>query len=329
MKSLRSPGTVAGFFKVAVVLAGICAAPLALYAQDSPPAVAPATRPPADAQKFDSPQQAVDALVSAVSKEDAAAIGKIFGAEGKSIISTGEAARDRENVKKFAAEAATKTSVSMDPKNGNRAFLLIGQQNWPFPIPIVKSGGSWSFDANEGREELLYRRIGANELDAIALCHGFVDAQRAFALRKRDGYAVAQYAQHVIAPVGTQNGLAWKNPDGTWSGVVGDKIAHAIAQGYTNKSMPYHGYYFKILTGQGPAAPLGEMDYIVKGVMIGGFGLVAAPAKYGVTGVKTFIVSNEGTVYEKDLGPNTLDQFQKMRRYNPDKSWTPVSEEGE
>jgi hypothetical protein len=328
MKSLRSLGTVAGFFKLAVVVAGMCGAPLALYAQ-SPPAVVPAARPPADAQKFDSPQQAVDALISAVKQDDVAAIGKIFGAEGKSIIFTGEAPRDQEKVKKFAAEAAMKTSVSVDPKDGNRAFLLIGQQNWPFPIPIVKSGSSWSFDANEGREELLYRRIGANELDAIALCHGFVDAQRAFALRKRDGYAVAQYAQHVIAPAGTQDGLAWRNSDGTWSGVAGDKIAHAIAQGYTNKSMPYHGYYFRILTGQGPAAPMGEMDYIIKGVMIGGFGLVAAPAQYGVTGVKTFIVSNEGTVYEKDLGPTTLDQFKKMRRYNPDKSWTPVVEESD
>jgi hypothetical protein len=250
MKSLRSPGTVAGFFKVTVVVAGMCGAPLALYAQESAPAGAPAMRPPADAQKFDSPQQAVDALISDVKKEDAAAIGQIFGAEGKSIISTGEAARDRENVRKFAAEAQMKTSISTDPKDGNRAFLLIGEQNWPFPVPIVKSGGSWSFDAKEGREELLYRRIGANELDAIALCHGFVDAQRAYALRKRDGYAVAQYAQHVIAPPGTQEGLAWKKPDGTWGGVVGDKIAHAIAQGYTNRSMPYHGYYYRILRGR-------------------------------------------------------------------------------
>jgi Protein of unknown function (DUF2950) len=207
--------------------------------------------------------------------------------------------------------------------------LLVGNEDWLFPVPLVKKGHRWSFDANAGRQELLNRRIGANELDAIAICEGYVEAQHDYALQKREGYDVNQYAQRVISTPGKQDGLAWQNPDGTWGGPVGEKIARAIEQGYTPGSEPYHGYFFKILKGQGPAAPLGEMDFVVEGVMIGGFALVAAPAEYGVTGVRTFIVSHDGVVYEKDFGPKTLDEFSKMERFNPDKSWAPVPEEDE
>jgi len=154
-----------------------------------------------------------------------------------------------------------------------------------------------------------------------------VEAQGEYALQQRKLYEVNQYAQRIVSTAGKQDGLAWQNADGTWSGPIGENIAKAIEQGYTSSGEePYHGYYFKILKGQGPAAPLGELDYVVKGVMIGGFALVAAPAEYAVTGVRTFIVSNDGVVYEKDLGPTTLDQFKKMELFNPDKSWTPVQE---
>jgi hypothetical protein len=146
-------------------------------------------------------------------------------------------------------------------------------------------------------------------------------------LQKREGYAVNQYAQRIISTPGKQDGLTWRNADGTIGGPIGEKIADAIAQGYTSKEEPYHGYFFKVLKGQGPAAPLGELDYVIEGVMIGGFALVAAPAEYRVTGVKTFIVSNDGVVYEKDFGPSTLDEFKKMERFNPDKTWTPVEED--
>jgi hypothetical protein len=151
-----------------------------------------------------------------------------------------------------------------------------------------------------------------------------VKAQDEYALKKREGYAVNQYAQRIISSPGTQDGLAWQNPDGTWGGPLGEQAARAIEQGYTSRAVPYHGYYFKILKGQGPAAPLGQMDFVVEGVMIGGFALVAAPAEYRLTGVKTFIVSYDGVVYQKDLGPVTLDEFKKMELFNPDKSWTPV-----
>lgn len=203
----------------------------------------------------------------------------------------------------------------------------MGSEDWPFPVPIVKLGAKWAFDAKAGRQELLYRRIGSNELDAIDICRGYVEAQHDYALQKREGYDANQYAQRIVSTPGKQDGLAWQNPDGSWGGPIGEKIARAIEQGYSGGAEPYHGYFFKILKGQGPAAPLGEMDFVVKGVMIGGFALVAAPSEYGVTGVKSFIVSHDGVVYEKDFGPATLNEFIKMERFNPDKSWTPVLDE--
>src|SRR5262249_23008375 len=160
---------------------------------------------------------------------------------------------------------------------------------------------------------------GRNELDVIQICHGFVEAQHEFALMKREGYGVNEYAQRIISTPGKQDGLAWKNEDGTWGGPVGEKVAQAIEKGYS-QGEPFHGYFFKVLKGQGPAAPLGQMDFVVKGVMIGGFALVASPAQYGVSGVKTFMVSHDGVVYEKDLGPDTLTAFKKMELFNPDKT---------
>ena len=197
------------------------------------------------------------------------------------------------------------------------------------PVPIVKRSGTWFFDSAAGRQELLNRRIGANEIDAIQICHGYVEAQEAYAFQTREGYDVNQYAQRIISTPGTQDGLSWQNADGTWGGPIGEKIAQAIALGYSNKEEPYHGYYFKVLKGQGPAAPMGELDYVIKGAMIGGFALVAAPAEYRVTGVNTFIVNQAGVVFQKDFGPATLDEFKKMERFNPDKTWTIVADDEE
>ena len=278
-------------------------------------------------RKFDTPQQAADALIEAAENFNVTALIHIFGPDGSDIVFSGELTQDRKRAADFAAQAREKKNVSVDPKSGVRAFLLVGKEDWPFPAPIVKSGNKWSFDAKAGRQELVYRRIGANELDAIQICHGYVEAQYEYALQPHEGYEVNQFAQRIISTPGKQDGLAWQNSDGSWGGPVGEKIARAIEQGYDPRLEPYHGYYFKILKGQGPAAPLGEMDFVVKGVMIGGFALVAAPAVYGLSGVKTFIVSHDGVIYEKDFGINTLDEFQKMERFNPDESWTPVPEE--
>jgi hypothetical protein len=306
----------------------LCASVLSFAQQSAIPKGATST-PPAGARSFETPQQAVDALVDADEKFDVVALAQIFGPSGEDIVLTGEFPLDRQHAADFAREAREKERVSLDPKNGNRAFLLVGNEDWPFPVPLVKRNNRWFLDAKAGKQELMYRRIGANELDAIQICRGYVEAQHDYALQKREGYDVHQYAQRIVSTPGTQDGLAWQNPDGSWGGPIGEKIALAIEQGYTTGSEPYHGYFFKILKGQGAAAPLGEMDFVVKGVMIGGFALVAAPAEYGVTGVRTFIVSQDGVVYEKDLGLQTLNEFIKMERFSPDKSWDPLLEEEE
>lgn len=285
-----------------------------------------ATKPAAAAtlKTFATPQEAADALIDAAEKFDVAALEGIFGPDGRDIIHTGEPVADKQQATAFAALAREKKSVDVDPRSRSRAFLSIGQDDWPFPVPIVKKSGRWSFDAKAGRQEILYRRIGRNELDVIEICRGFVEAQHEYALMKHDDSGVNQYAQRLISTPGKQDGLAWQLPDGTWGGPVGENVARAIASGYTGKGEPFHGYHFKVLKGQGPAAPLGKMYFLVKDVMIGGFAVAASPAEYGVTGVKSFIVSHDGVVYEKDLGPETLSVFRKMELFNPDKSWTPV-----
>jgi hypothetical protein len=199
---------------------------------------------------------------------------------------------------------------------------VVGNDNFPLPIPIVKQNGKWFFDTKTGREEILNRRVGENELNAIEICRGFVEAQHEYAMDKHDGSKVNQYAQNILSDPGKHNGLAWQNSDGTWEGPVGEEVAKALQEGYkVERGTPYHGYFYKVLKGQGAAAPGGEIDFVVGGAMIGGFGLAAAPAEYRVTGVMTFMVGPDGVVYEKDLGPDTLKTFQSMEKYNPDKTW--------
>jgi len=275
---------------------------------------------------FPTPQAAAAALINAAENFDVPALEAILGPDGDDIIHSGEPARDKEIAEQFAEQARTKMKVSVDPKSKRRAFISVGNEDWPFPVPIVKTGNSWSFDSKAGLNEILLRRIGRNELDAIEIARGFVEAQHEYAMTKHDGSTVNQYAQKIISTPGKQDGLAWQDADGSWEGPVGENVAEAIEHGYSNtgKTQPYHGYYFRVLKGQGPDAPLGQLDYVVNGAMIGGFALVAFPAEYRVTGVKTFMVSNDGVVYEKDLGPNTPELASKIERFNPDKSWTPV-----
>ncbi len=315
---------------IATIITGACLSTQVFCGAQVSPAQTPAAAAvphPVEGETFDSAQQAANALIAAAGKFDETELAKIFGPNGKKVIFTGEAAQDRQRALGFAAEAKEKTAVAVDPKTGARAFIIVGDENWPFPVPIIKVNGKWSFDAKAGEQELLYRRIGANELDAIQICQGFVESQDQYALRSRKLYNVNQYAQRIISTPGKQDGLTWQTANGTWEGPIGEQIAKAIAQGYTPGEMPFHGYYYKVLKGQGPAAPLGQLDYVIEGAMIGGFALVAAPAQYRVTGVKTFMISYDGVVYEKDLGPGTLDQFKKMERFNPDLSWHPVSEQ--
>ncbi len=281
-----------------------------------------ATTPSQPTQKaFATPKEAVEALIQATENFDAPALKEILGPDGEDLVSSEDPVQDKNNAIAFAARAREKNDVAIDPKNSKRAIISVGSEDWPLPIPLVNKAGKWIFDTKVGLQEVLFRRIGSNELDAIQICRGYVEAQHEYALEKHDNAEVNQYAQRIISAPGKHDGLAWRNPDGSMGGPVGEGIAKALDQGYTNKSRAYHGYYFKILKGQGPAARLGQIDFVVNGAMIGGFALAAAPAEYRVTGVKTFLVSYDGVVYQKDLGPETLKIFKDMELYNPDKTW--------
>src|SRR5467141_2425350 len=279
-------------------------------------------------KQFDTPKQAADALIQVAGNFDVAAAKEILGPDSEDIIASEDPVMDKNRALAFAAKAKEKSSTQIDKGDPNRAILLVGNDDFPLPIPIVKRKGKWSFDTKVGREEILNRRIGANELNAIEICRGFVEAQHEYAQEKHDDSKVNQYAQHVLSTPGKHDGLAWKNANGTWEGPVGEEAAKALEEGYkAERGQPYHGYYFKVLKGQGPAAPMGEMDFVVGGAMIGGFALAAAPAEYRVTGVQTFIVGPDGVVYEKDLGADTLKTFETMDRLNPDKTWKPTDDQ--
>ena len=281
-------------------------------------------------KQFDSADQAADALIQVATTSDLAGAKEILGPDSEDLINSEDPVMDKNRALAFANKAKEKKSVEIDKKDPNRAILVVGNDDFPLPIPIVKSKGKWSFDTKVGREEILNRRVGANELNTIELCRGYVEAQHEYAAQKHDDSKVNQYAQRILSTPGKHDGLAWQNPDGTWGGPVGDEVAKAIAEGYTAQGgKPYHGYYFKVLTGQGPAAPMGQMDFVIEGAMIGGFALAAAPAEYRVTGVQTFIVGPDGIVYQKDLGPDTLKTFQAMDRYNPDKTWQETDDDVE
>ena len=306
-----------------VLSAVICALAIASYAQS--PQTQPSSPGKEAQQSFATPQKAVQALIKAAGDYDVSALRSIFGPDGEDLISSADAVHDKNNALAFAEKAQQKQSVRIDPAHPTRATLIVGNDDWPLPIPIIKKGGRWLFDSKAGREEMLRRRIGANELDAIQICRGFVEAQHEYAAQQHDG--INQYAQKIISSPGKQDGLYWQNADGTPGGPISEPVARAIAEGYsTERRTPYHGYYFKVLKGQGAAAPLGRIDYVIEGVMIGGFALVAVPAEYRVTGVKTFMVSNYGVVFEKDLGPDSLEIARNMELYNPDKTWRRTAE---
>src|SRR5436305_1568584 len=280
-------------------------------------------------KQFGTAKQAADALIQVAANFDIAAAKEILGPDSDDIIASEDPVQDKNRATGFAEKAKEKNSIEMDKKDPNRAILLVGNDDFPLPIPIVKRKGKWSFDTKVGREEILNRRIGANELNTIEICRGFVEAQHEYAQEKHDDSKVNQYAQRILSSPGKHDGLAWQNADGTWGGPVGDEVAKALQEGYQAKPGPYHGYIFKVLKGQGPAAPMGEMDFVIEGAMIGGFAPAAAPAEYRVTGVETFMVGPDGVVYQKDLGRDTMKTFQAMERYNQDQTWKETDEDVE
>lgn len=287
-----------------------------------------AVSPPSTQRTFDTPQQAAEALVKAAGAGDLAAVDAIFGPEGKGIVSSGDPVEDKNDLAKFAEKSREKMEVSYDVSDPKRAIMIVGNGNWPLPVPIVEKNGKWRFDSKEGRQEILARRIGGNELDAIALLRGYVEAQKEYALEVHDESGVRQYAQKWLSTAGKHDGLSWYDADGKPAGPMGDAIAKALAAGYTKKSEPYNGYYFRTLTAQGPAARLGARNYVVNGMMIGGFAAIAWPANYGVTGVQTLQVNSDGVVYQKDLGPETAQLAPAIKAYNPDKTWI-ITEDAE
>jgi hypothetical protein len=290
----------------------------AVWAQEQVKHSPAKTAAPEKPKTFATPQLAADALIKAAESYDVPALLEIFGPAGKDLVETADPVSDKNRAEEFAEKAHEKNSVSVEK---TKAILLVGKDEWPLPVPIVLKQGQWHFDTPAGRQEILFRRIGENELDAIQIAHGYVEAQKEYVTTVHGDSNLHEYARKIISTPGKQDGLFWKNPDGSTGGPISEAIAHAIEQGYTDKSAPYHGYYFKTLKGQGPNAPLGKLDYEINGAMIGGFALVAVPAEYRVTGVKTFLVNQNGIVYEKDLGPGSLKIAKAMDTFNPDKSW--------
>ena len=311
-----------------LLLLALCCLSSMLLAQAQPaaqPASADhpkaAATPPKGARAFDTPQAAAEAIVKAAADFNVPELQAILGPEGEEIVASKDTVQDKNHAEQFAKDAADKMTVEVSKSNPNRATVIVGKNDWPAPVPIVKVNGKWYFDAKQGKLDILYRRIGANELDAITVCRGYVSAQIEYASTVHDASGINQYAQKIISTPGKQDGLYWKDADGKSAGPIGEPVARALEEGYTSRKEGYHGYHFKILKGQGPNAPNGAINYVIENVMIGGFALVAVPVEYRVTGVKTFVINYDGVVYQKDLGPNSLEIVKKMELYNPDKTW--------
>jgi Protein of unknown function (DUF2950) len=274
---------------------------------------------------FSSAGAAVLALYDAAKSDDMNAAAAIFGSNSNDILHTGDAVADKNMVSEFVRRYDQMHRVVIEPDG--RATLYLGADNWPFPIPVVKNGGgSWFFDTEAGKKEILYRRIGRNENDAIEILQSLVAAQKDYAADKHDGDKTKHYALKFISDDGKQNGLYWKTSDNETPSPIGPLLVAAAGEGYAmaqGKPQPYHGYYYRVLTKQGAAAKGGARDYLVNGQLVRGFAFVAYPAEYRNSGVVTFIVNQDGTVYEKDLGPDTGKIASSMTEYNPDSSWSP------
>lgn len=273
-------------------------------------------------ERFKSPDDAVAALVNAAKATDRAAVMRLLGPGSGEIVSSGDAVADATARKRVLEAYDSRHQVVTE--GGDKAVLVIGNEEWPFPIPLVRKDGSWQFDTAAGREEILARRIGRNELNTIEACLAFVDAQQEYAEKGVAGNGV--YAQRIVSRPGTKDGLYWPAASEEDESPLGDLAASAAAEGYRagRQRMPYHGYYYRVLTRQGPSALGGAIDYVVRGKMIGGFALVAYPAEYGNSGVMTFVVNHQGVVFQKDLGLSTARIAGAMTTFNPDQSWSRV-----
>lgn len=286
-------------------LALILAAPVAFAAQKT----------------FATPEAGIAALVDAVKANNQAALRAIFGDDGEKLVSSGDAVADAQNRDRFIA--AYNDAHKIERNGDTQATLIIGKDEWPMPIPLVKSNDGWRFDTQQGEQEILDRRIGRNELAAIEVCRAIVDAERDYVAKDQDKNGILEYARKLVSTPGQHDGLYWESARGEPPSPLGPLLAAAAEEGYAAKSAlsPYHGYVYRILTKQGKDAPGGAYDYIAKGKLIGGFAVVAYPARYGASGIMTFIVNHDGVVYQKDLGKNTAQIASTMTTFNPDPSW--------
>ena len=273
-------------------------------------------------KSFESPDAGVSALVEAVKSNDQRMLRSILGPHSRKLVSSGDEVADAQNREAFIKAYSDANQIVLE--SDTKATLVIGDDEWPLPIPLVQSGGHWRFDARQGEKEILARRIGANELAAIQVCLAIVDAEHEYA-EQRVGDDVPHYAARFVSTPGYHDGLYWETNADEPSSPLGPFLAAAAIEGYTKSEpkalAPYHGYYYKILTSQGAHAPGGAYDYIVKGKMIGGFAVLAYPARYGASGIMSFMVNHEGVVYEKNLGRNTAELAAKITSFNPDASW--------
>jgi len=273
---------------------------------------------------YASPEDAVNALVKAVKEHDRAATLAVLG-NAAEWVSSGDKVADRAMGDRFVAAYDAKHAIT---REGDTAKLVIGNDDFPFAFPIVKTGERWHFDTEAGKDELLARRIGENELDAVKVMQAIVDAQRDYSSEDRNGDGVLDYAQKFASSPGKRDGLYWPTKAGEPASPLGPLVARAAGQGYAKGETgprPFHGYYYRMLKGQGKSAESGAVDYVVKGRAIGGFAVVAYPAKYGNSGIMTFIVNQDGKVYQADLGPKSTEQAAKIQRFDPDKAWSLVN----
>jgi hypothetical protein len=318
---------IASFVFAALVLAGALPAtaqPKTEAATKAAPenAAKTAAKAATPAKRFASPEEATEAFVAAVRKNDRKAMLAILGTGGGGLISSGDPVQDRRIREAFVQ--AYDRGHKLVP-NGPTTVLQVGADDWPFPIPLVKEGERWRFDTQKGRQEIVARLVGRNEIYAMQTSLAYVDAQREYYQQDRDGDNILEYARQFASTPGKKDGLYWPTGAGETPSPLGALVSRARAEGYRKKGegpVPFHGYYYRILTAQGPDAPGGTQEYVLKGHMIGGFALVAFPAQYGVSGVMTFIVNHDGVVYQKDLGPSTRSLATGLRAFNPDSTWT-------
>ena len=291
-------------------------------------AMAPAATAATAAQKnFASPEAAVTALVEAVKVNDQPMLGAILGTRGEKLINSGDSVADQQYREAFIKAYSEANKVVVE--DGNLAVLVVGQDEWPMPIPIVKSPAGWHFDTPQGEKELITRRIGRNELAAIQVCLAIVDAAHEYAALDVDGDGIPEYTPRFVSRPGKRDGLYWQTQPDEPLSPLGPLLAAATSEGYTNSVSrplaPYHGYFYRVLTKQGKDAPGGAYDYLTKGHMIGGFAVVAYPARYGASGIMSFLVNQDGVVYEQNLGKNSTAIASKMTAFNPDRNWRQVS----